>query len=346
MTTPAQALQVQVVHEADLEAPRQSGRRLRAYCPIHGGDHQRSLSIETAGEYAGYGWCHTCHARVFVPELNPDEAQRRERGHSRTFQPEARRVTPATLLRPVAVERDEPTPAPWQQEELRMLTGLHERMCVRLADLRVQAYLAARNIPPDIAAAFGIGYIPAEAKLTNGLEKWCERIMFPLGSPAGAGYAGRSLYAWRPGLDEGAHKMLLESTPVAPRRWEKTYPAGWLGYAHLGRSETIVLVEGPFDALALVAAGVPIVQLVALVGTAARVNWIPSNVQRVLLALDSDQGGQDATQRLMRDLFKQGLQVRLCPPPDDGLGKDWSERWRRAEWDGVMPVFEALDTLE
>jgi hypothetical protein len=35
----------------------------------------------------------------------------------------------------------------------------------------------------------------------------------------------------------------------------------------------------------------------------------------------------------------------LTVPTGDGLGKDWSERWRVAEWDGVAPVFEALDEL-
>ena len=39
------------------------GGRLRAYCPIHGGDHQRSLSIDPE---TGWGFCHCCHATVLV----------------------------------------------------------------------------------------------------------------------------------------------------------------------------------------------------------------------------------------------------------------------------------------
>ncbi len=40
-----------------------SGERLRVYCPIHGGDHQRSLTIDPA---TGWGFCHCCHATVLV----------------------------------------------------------------------------------------------------------------------------------------------------------------------------------------------------------------------------------------------------------------------------------------
>src|SRR5258708_25541347 len=39
------------------------GGRLRAYCPIHGGDHQRSPSIYPE---TGWGFCHCCHATLLV----------------------------------------------------------------------------------------------------------------------------------------------------------------------------------------------------------------------------------------------------------------------------------------
>jgi hypothetical protein len=52
----------------DLIDAVECGGRLRAYCPIHGGDHQRSLSIDRA---SGWGFCHCCHAVVLVESLNP-----------------------------------------------------------------------------------------------------------------------------------------------------------------------------------------------------------------------------------------------------------------------------------
>src|SRR2546421_12402640 len=67
----------------DLIDAVESGERLRAYCPIHGGDHQRSLSIDLT---SGWGFCHCCHAVVLVEAMNPALAFRqgngRERGQS------------------------------------------------------------------------------------------------------------------------------------------------------------------------------------------------------------------------------------------------------------------------
>jgi hypothetical protein len=45
------------------------GARLRAYCPIHGSDHKRSLSIALEGPNRGMGKCHACQAVVRVIEL-------------------------------------------------------------------------------------------------------------------------------------------------------------------------------------------------------------------------------------------------------------------------------------
>lgn len=352
----APAAEIVIVREAELVSPRQSGRRLRAVCHLHGGDHQRSLSIETDGEAAGYGWCHSCHARVFVPELNPEAATRRERGDWRG--PQTRqRITPASLLRPprmAARAATATTPAPWQRAELELLASLDERMRARLGDERPRAYLAARGISYEMAAAAGIGYIPMDAPAkVRGVDigKWHDRLIFPLCSPAGRGYAGRALWGWRAGMDENAHKALLEGTEGAPRRWEKTYPAGWMILGDLEGAQLAVVVEGPVDALALLQselfdlADAPIV---ALVGTAGRPEWLldQRELRGVVLALDGDARGSEAARNWRHELELSGLAARLCvPPASDGRGKDWAERWRLTEHEGVWPVAEALDTL-
>ena len=344
-TTGAPATTLHTLALDDLPDWVQRGRRIRASCPIHGGDHQRSLSIETDGDALGYGYCHSCRARVFVPELNPDEAVRRADGQERA----ARAPSAADLLRPPRRARPAPTaatPADWQREEVAALVGLDERMHARLTDARPLAYLAERGVPLEFAQTLGVGYIPADARLTGQLAKWRDRIMFPLGSPDGRGYAGRALALWKPGMDETAHKALLESTPGAPRRWEKTYPAGWFNYDVLAIARYVVMVEGPFDLLALVAS-VSDQQLIATVGTAARMEWLPRNVWGVVLAYDADAGGQHAAAALARDAASAGLRVITAAPSlADGYGKDWSERWRRAQWDGVAGPADALLDLE
>lgn len=345
-----------IIREAELDHARQNGHRLRAYCPVHGSDHQRSLDIECEGDAAGWGVCRSCSARVFVPELaRPDVAARILSGERSGPRP-PRPITAADMLRPPRrlAARSVGAPAVTIGPELAQLRALGGRMRARLADEHALSYLAARRIPLEVAQAYGVGYIPADARLAGALAdlaRWRERIMFPLGTPvvagmAGPGYIGRSLWGWTAELDELAHKTLLEGTPGAPLRWLKTQaPAGWFNYATLAGAETAIIVEGAFDALALLAAcvGEPVV---ALAGTAAHVEWIPPSVRGVVLALDGDAGGQSAAATLGRDLRDAGVAVIRCAPPDDGLGKDWAARWRVAEWDGLAPVYDALARLD
>src|SRR5690348_12247130 len=59
---------IHLVSSSDLVDAVQSGERLRASCPIHGSDHQRSLSIDLG---TGWGFCHSCHATVLVQPIAP-----------------------------------------------------------------------------------------------------------------------------------------------------------------------------------------------------------------------------------------------------------------------------------
>jgi DNA primase len=91
-------------------------------------------------------------------------------------------------------------------------------------------------------------------------------------------------------------------------------------------------IEGGFDRLALQAAGFPANAVIALVGTAARPAWLAQfapQVKRVVLALDADDGGEMAMERLAEEFWQAGFAVTCCPPPHDQWGKDWSERFRR-----------------
>src|SRR5258708_24391178 len=108
------APEIVTVHEAELVDSRQSGGRLRAFCniPPHKGDHQRSLSIALEGDAAGYGFCHACGAKVFVPELAPQDGKARG-----SWRP--RRATAEALLPPPRrAAASDPTPAAWPRDEL------------------------------------------------------------------------------------------------------------------------------------------------------------------------------------------------------------------------------------
>ena len=350
--------EIVLIHEYELAryAPRLSGGKLRAYCPVHGGDHQRSLEVrlEDAGSFKrGYGHCHNCKATVFVIEMDRKRAEWIER-HQGDGQ-YALKTIDLLKPRPRAVTKVEQ----WQQEERSLLTRLYPRMRTALVQSeRAQAYLRERAIPLEIAQAAGVLYLPSSALRSPDLqtqhhliEKWADRLIFPLWAADGRrGYAGRSLRLWKLGMDENEHKHLVEEFDKQAgrdewkkiRRWRKSNPAGYFGVGSKSLSPCLAVVEGAFDRLALLAAGLNPSDVIALVGTALQAEVLPLQVQSVVIALDGDESGQKAAQKLRGELQVAGLAASVCAVPQDGQGKDWSERWRIVpEGDGVFPVIEA-----
>ena len=354
--TTRQGKQVEIVLESELRSPVDMGERVRAYCHIHGSDHQRSLSINKA---TGWGHCFNavCGATVLVVEWNRPLAngllQSHYRGSTSAPLPDYAPPEQGPQRRLYAVQPmllPPPRSIPqWQQDELEALRDLDGQMrCALVYTRRARMYLSERGIPLKVAMATGVGYLPSA--LLNGremckrrglLRRWTDRIVFPLHSPDGQGYIGRSLWHWQLGMDETAHKALLEQ-PGSPRRWIKTCPAGWFSADFEGVSRTVLLVEGAFDRLTLLAAGFPANDIIALVGTAAPVDWLPAQVKTVVLALDGDEGGQEASSRLADQLALAGLQVKMYPVRQDGRGKDWNERWQRMGQKSVASVFKAF----
>jgi len=350
---------IHLVSSSDLVDAVQSGERLRTYCPIHGSDHQRSLSIELA---TGWGFCHSCHATVLVQPIAPVSAsdQGNKYGqryaHSGFGDGASTEQLAVPSVRPYLLQRVRTTtPLPhWQQEEVAALIAVTPLMREALvSSRRAQLYLNERALQTALAQATGVGYLsraaweqaPVSKEQQRLLKRWIGRIIFPLGSPEGQGFIGRTLLKWVPGMDENAHKALLDQ-PGAPRRWIKTNPAGWFGFdAPACLDERVVLVEGGFDRLVLLAAGFPANAVIALVGTAARPAWLARSapqVKGVVLALDADEGGEVAMERQAGEFRQAGLTVLLCPPPGDRWGKDWSERWRRLGPQSIWPLYEAF----
>ena len=350
---------IHLVSSSDLVDAVQCGERVRSYCPIHGSDHQRSLSIDLG---TGWGFCHSCHATVLVPSMasvigmSPENTYGQRKGPNGACSGDTRDMH----LHPNADRSFQVRPAHgtvplplWQQEEVAALRAvapvMHEAL---FSSRRAQWYLTQRALSPTLARASGVGYLSRAAweqapvsKEQRLLQRWVGRIIFPLGSPGGQGFIGRTLLKWEPGMDENAHKALLDQ-PGAPRRWIKTNPAGWFGFdAPAWLAEQMVLVEGGFDRLVLLSSGLPANAVIALVGTAARPAWLARfapQVKRVVLALDADDDGEAAMERLASEFRQAGFIITLCPPPHDQWGKDWSERFRRLGPQSIWPLYEAL----
>src|SRR5947209_7846641 len=349
---------IEILLQSELCDPVNMGEFVRAFCHIHGSDHQRSLSINTSN---GWGHCFNaaCNATVLVAEWNPGVVQRLihlyYRGLSPGFSAAQQNQSPPRGAPPVSqplLLHPTSLPPQWQQEECAALLSLDEQMRAALArSKRAHAYLNERGIALEVAIASGVCYLPSALlklpelqKQRSLLNRWAERILLPLTSPAGKGYIGRSLWQWQPGMDENLHKKLLDQ-PNRPRRWIKTNPAGWFGRDLDQLSGCLILVEGAFDRLALLTAGFQPEVVVALVGTALQIDWFPHEVKSVVLALDGDEGGMDATRRLAECLARSGLCVSLCPPLQDGCGKDWSEQWRRKGPSSLRPIYEVYTDL-
>ncbi len=357
-----------IISERDLDRPVRSGKYVRAYCHIHGGDHTRSLALHASG----WGFCFnaTCRAfsasfeaTVLVAEWNPRAAQNLQRWNRLGSDQGA--VLPATGTPGPIQDAREPgdQPAPqtlppteppqWQRDELGALYRVYSsgflQACLRHA--LAQAYLEARGTPLRVAEETGMGYLPPYEELPRKVRWdgqlrippwWCQRIIFPVGVwwPDGStrlGFCGRSLVGWQPGMTEKAHQEALEQ-PGMPRRWLKTWPHGWFGYEPEGLGAWVLLVEGPFDRCALLAAGFQPNEVIALVGTGARVYWLPERVKTVVLALDGDAGGENASAQLVEHLRRDDRTVVNSAPPADGLGKDWSERWQRHGQRGLVSL--------
>lgn len=353
---------IHVISENDLIAPKLSGRRMRARCHFHYGT-TRTLSIaawypdmdEDDEKLAGWGYCHNlnCHVVVLVQEWNPKAASNILGKQVHTTQPKLGTTT----------ERIEHAEK-WQQNELAALDKLYATMQQALQRPQCLAYLAGRGLGnmADVVTSLGIGYIAPANEWKKSppalLSKWCDRLIFPFTTAEGhRGYLGRTLHLWKEGMDENQHKQLLDVHNDAiesehgkgkaykhqVRRWEKTYKSGFFHAEALATYEHITIVEGPFDAIPLIASGKS--DVVAIAGTHVDIKSLPISVFGVTLGFDADTNGKAAMTKVQRELARKGITPQICTPPADSCGKDWSERYRLYGKEGLAPLLAALETV-
>lgn len=258
-------------------------------------------------------------------------------------------IAPAPLARNASL----PTIDPKEQERLENLHLLYPRMQAALQMKRARAYLEQRAIPFDLAQAQGIGYLPALTSISEvtpelaNLRPWCDRIIFPIHTTSGElAYAGRSLFLWEPGMDEDEHKqrfdeykaqMQAEGRYAVPR-WIYTHLGGYYNWPVVARlPERLILVEGPFDALACLACGLDNAISIGTAGIPA--SAIPLQIDDVIMALDIDGPGRNAARKLAKDLRRKGIQVELRAPDS---GKDWSAAYRLHGWAGLAPLLPTI----
>ena len=292
---------------ADLELmpthlkPKTISGRIRAGCPFHGSDRQRSLSLDPD---SGRFQCFVCGCWGYT-----EDARERFKAANAGNRPKASRQAPRTV--------------PIHRLRVRADDNLHELNEAQLEDLDrwqkalpgspAHQYLTARGIDLAVAQAFGAGYLPPKEAMgrnaDGGLSGWGPRVVFPHTRPDGAVV---SLYGRRTdGGDQAKHHHL-------------TGLKGMFNAAAIEQGiGPLWLAESAFDAMSLRVAGVD--RVAAIFGLdGMRWEWL-EGIREIVLAFDSDAAGQAAIGKLHAEAAARGIRVSRLTIEELGGAKDVNE---------------------
>ena len=244
---------------------------------------------------------------------------------------------------------------------LEALAAAHRFYAERLARQGSAAakYLTERGVPPELWKTLGLGHAPdawdalgkaiggaypenllveagllqARAEGKGAYDRFRDRLLFVIRDDRGrpVGFGGRTL------SPQGEPKYL--NSPESPVFSKKRVLYGLFEAREaIRRKDRVVLVEGYFDHLALVRAGVA--ETVASMGTALT----PEQAEKLrrlcpnaVVCYDGDSAGRHATRGALRLLLAQGFQVRVARLPEDEDPDDVLAR------EGAEPLARRID---
>jgi Toprim-like len=306
----------------------EGGQVLRALCPFHGSDHQRSLRVTVA---TGRFVCFACGAWGYLAEAR--ERWQEERQHQAVDRrPPARQRRPPRLQptlhtsagHPAAASKRVARPAA-SREPVPARLDLAQQLAVFQAALpgsRGETYLQQRGIPLALAHQYGVGYA-APNTWPHAARDWRGgRVVFPHTTPDGCLV---NLYG-----------RAVGTAAQVPKAQRHDHLPSAKGYFHAtalqGNAGPLWVCEGAFDALALLAAGVS--RVIAIFGVQGwRWDWA-QEVRELVFALDTDAAGQQQWRQLARQAALRGKRVAVLPAGAYGGCKDVSEAWAT----GVLAV--------
>ena len=331
------------------------GSDWRGPCPFHGGTHRNFAVIPKKGMY----YCYVCHAAgdVFTYLM-----KRQGFDYPTAVREVARR---AGIVVPEGGRREGPDP---REPLFSAVAVAQEWFAGRLRDDSeaepARGYLTGRDVTLEQAGEQGLGYAPRgaafrEAMKQLGLDervmleagllhkredgsvaaRFRGRLLFPIHDLRGrvVGFSGRV-------LGEGEPKYL--NSPESPI----FHKGSMLYHLHhakqaIRKEEVVLLVEGQFDVLRLVLAGVD--HVVAPLGTALtpdQAALLKRFAPLVILLYDSDAAGLRATFRAADECLRHKLRVKVATLPD---GEDPDSLVRKGGAAALAPVLrDAIDVLE
>ncbi len=217
-----------------------------------------------------------------------------------------------------------------------------------------RAYLSDRGLDAEALTRFGIGYAPSGGDIlarqmkakypdklleSSGLagrdpngriyDRFRRRIMFPISNESGKviAFGGRA-------LGDDLPKYL--NSPETPIYTKSTVLYNFdRAKEAIRQADTVVLVEGYMDVIAVARAGVG--NVVASCGTSlteSQVKLLSRFTRRVIVNFDPDTAGQAATERSLTILLEQNCDVRVLAlpgvkDPDSFLRAEGAEAYRR-----------------
>jgi DNA primase len=333
---------------------KRTGTDYRGPCPFHGGKHRNFAVIPRKQMF----YCFVCH----------------EAGDVFTFFMKRLGMEYPTAVREVARRcgisiPDRPTGGPDPREPLFSAVSVAgEWFTRRLLEADdagpARTYLEQRGVPLEKAGPLGLGYSPkgnefldamktlgvtGEILLQAGLTvkredgsirpRFWNRLLFPIHDLRGriVGFGGRV-------LGEGEPKYLNSPESQLFHKGRLLYNLHEAKHA-IRRAERAVIVEGYFDVLRLVEAGIE--EVVAPLGTSLtehQANVLKRYTKNVTLLYDSDPAGLRATFRAADEFLRASLRVSIATLP---LGQDPDTLAQQGGAAVIRQLMEdAIDVLE
>ena len=334
---------------------KKSGGDWRGPCPFHGGQHRNFAVIPKKGRY----YCFVCKESGdafswYMKHFGMD--------YPSAVREVARRMG---IVIPEARERQGPDP---REPLYQAIAVAHDWFAHQLRELpeaeEARRYLQGRGLELDTVGPFELGYAPrsalfAPAMAQLGLSesvlleagllarrddgrvvpRFRGRLLFPIHDLRGrvVGFGGRL-------LGEGEPKYL--NSPESPvfHKGLTLYNLH-LAKNHIRKEGTVVLVEGYFDVLRLVLAGLE--HVVAPLGTALtgdQAALLKRFSPTATLLLDSDTAGLKATFRAGDELLRHEVRVKVATMLP---GEDPDTLARTGGLDAIEKVLaDAVDVME
>lgn len=333
---------------------RRTGADYRGPCPFHGGTHRNFAVIPKKQMF----YCFVCHEggdifTFYMKKLGMD--------YPGAVRDVARRVG-------ISIPERGPS-GPDPREPLFSATAVahewYQRQLRESDDARTaRAYLEQRGYDLEALLPYGLGYAPPgdaflKAMRTLGIAddvlsaaglavrrddgrlrvRFFRRLLFPIHDLRGrvVGFGGRV-------LGEGGPKYLNSPETEIFHKGRLLYHLHTAKPA-IRKAEQAVIVEGYFDVIRLVEAGVE--HVVAPLGTGfttEQAQLLRRLASRVILLFDSDRAGLRATFRAADELLRAGARVLVATLPE---GDDPDSLTRREGPAGVERVVrDAVDVFE